>query len=1297
MFQLRFGSVLWETLKRHRLWLVMLLVISGCKDTHYIEINTSEPAPTPAPIESPQVPNQIQLSLTSDQTHIIDLNRYLSLDNQAWSVTSVDNLNQPHSVSILAAQHLKIVTAAQNGLQTTPIIVQSQSDPMLSIQLLLSINQLSTSTSQTKLLFDQQLQPNETWQFNWQQAILGRLSNQQPIELLWLSTNASIQDQYIEYQAPSTPGVAQIQFSFRQGELYGQGTIDIVIGVDQAILTAANWQGVSPPNQSLVIDLDALMLLSGTEANNAEIIQLSGQVEVFSQIAPKQILVTPDDSQGPWSINYKVSTPNGVMSLAQIQVSLSDAQGPTAQAITASVLMEQALTLDISPYINHPLGDNLQLVKTLGGQGQVAITADTKLTYTPPIGFTGTDEFVYIIEDSRKQQIQNIVNINVIDPYAANQPPQVSPIVAATQHDIPLALDISPLVSDPENDPLSISAIYGAAGLVTVDGLVLNYDPSGFVGTDHFTLAISDGRLVRLAEAVISVSDPNSPPISIDDNITMTHGDVLTLDVSYLVQDQDDDPITLTHAIAHRGQISMPTAMSIRYTAPTAGDIDTLSLIFSDGKGGFSLSQLKVTLQRVANTPPTLSLITATTDSQTDITIDIGPLINDADNDVVSVVAVYGAQGNVIFANQILNYQPQGFIGEDVFDVVISDGVNTVIGSALVSVSDASPNQSPNANTLNITALEANRYTPLTINISSAISDADGDALTISQVYPPSQGSATATGEQIISYQMNTLAAGQDQIAYTISDGQGGLATGLINIQLPELPRAEITSLTINGTLLPGYTISAEISCDHCEASYHSYRWLIDEQVVSTAANYTLSQQDKFKHVRLEAQTSNSLSLASTTEYVTYARHQVKTIYANYFAFAALMTDDTVVTWGQPDNGGNISAVADQLVDVATIFAGSSTFAALKHDGSVVTWGKAEFGGDSSTVQADLQNVSAIYANNYAMAAVKNDGSVVTWGTSDRGGDSSSVAGQLVNVSTIAHTESAFAALKQDGSVVTWGRSNNGGDMGGLVLSNIQQIKGSAYAFSALDHSGAIYQWGLGRPGTQPGGALTYADSNVTQVVSNKLAFAYIRADAIGLGWGDKTAGGDMENTLDTMTNVASITASETSFAFLDYDGAVKAIGTLDSIVYGSTEGISGFFIPTTVDVQSISSTYKAFAALEADGTVVTWGDGIDGGDSTAVASQLTQVKQIYGNRYAFAALKHDGSIVAWGRSTDGGDASAVADRLTNIQTIYHSDRGFSAIDNQGNIISWGNAGHANSDNVSALLPHNKLLQSSID
>lgn len=77
-------------------------------------------------------------------------------------------------------------------------------------------------------------------------------------------------------------------------------------------------------------------------------------------------------------------------------------------------------------------------------------------------------------------------------------------------------------------------------------------------------------------------------------------------------------------------------------------------------------------------------------------------------------------------------------------------------------------------------------------------------------------------------------------------------------------------------------------------------------------------------------------------------------MHATNFAFAAILSDGTVVTWGHSDLGGDSSAVQDKLRNVQQVHATHSAFAAVLSDGTVVTWGHSASGGDSTAVQQQL-------------------------------------------------------------------------------------------------------------------------------------------------------------------------------------------------------------------------------------------------------------------------------------------------------------------------------------------------------
>eukprot|EP00439_Symbiodinium_sp_Y106_P066703 s733_g10.t3 len=323
-------------------------------------------------------------------------------------------------------------------------------------------------------------------------------------------------------------------------------------------------------------------------------------------------------------------------------------------------------------------------------------------------------------------------------------------------------------------------------------------------------------------------------------------------------------------------------------------------------------------------------------------------------------------------------------------------------------------------------------------------------------------------------------------------------------------------------------------------------------------------------------------------------------VQASAGAFAAILSDGSVVTWGDANAGADSSRVQNRLKNVQQVQASDCAFAAILDDGSVVTWGDAVYGGSSSVVQDQLKHVQQIQASSNAFAAILSDGSVasrsafaailddgsvVTWGDAAWGGDSSSVQGHLKTVQQIQATHCAFAAILDDGSVVTWGDANAGGDSSAVQdqLKNLRQIQSSCGAFAAILSDGSV------------------------------------------VTWGDANAGAASSRVQNRLKNVQQVQASDCAFAAMLDDGSVVTWG---DAFYG---GNSSFVQDQLKTVRQVQCTATAFAAILDDGSVVTWGDAIAGGDSRAVQDQLRDVRQIQSACLTFAAIRSDGSIVTWG------------------------------------------------------------------
>jgi hypothetical protein len=101
------------------------------------------------------------------------------------------------------------------------------------------------------------------------------------------------------------------------------------------------------------------------------------------------------------------------------------------------------------------------------------------------------------------------------------------------------------------------------------------------------------------------------------------------------------------------------------------------------------------------------------------------------------------------------------------------------------------------------------------------------------------------------------------------------------------------------------------------------------------------------------------------------------------------------VAWGNPHDGGDCSALHGKL-GAEQLQATRSAFAAILSDGSVVAWGNPSEGGDASLVQDQLRHVQQLQVTECgAFAAILTDGSLVAWGHPDYGGDTSAVNDQL--------------------------------------------------------------------------------------------------------------------------------------------------------------------------------------------------------------------------------------------------------------------------------------------------------------
>ena len=151
-------------------------------------------------------------------------------------------------------------------------------------------------------------------------------------------------------------------------------------------------------------------------------------------------------------------------------------------------------------------------------------------------------------------------------------------------------------------------------------------------------------------------------------------------------------------------------------------------------------------------------------------------------------------------------------------------------------------------------------------------------------------------------------------------------------------------------------------------------------------------------------------------------------------------------------------SVQDQLNNVSDVVSSQRAFAAMKTDGSVVTWGDPKSGGDSSKVQHQLRRVQkAPGPISRVIQIYENLKNIIEYPCCACGPKQSKHILKFKSVGNLPGLEGdhwhfeletetifwevvssydAFAAILLDGSVVTWGDERSGGDSCQVHLRN---------------------------------------------------------------------------------------------------------------------------------------------------------------------------------------------------------------------------------------------------------------------
>jgi len=545
------------------------------------------------------------------------------------------------------------------------------------------------------------------------------------------------------------------------------------------------------------LDGDSLSVLSISETGSAGgTLALGGTGWVYTP---------PLAASGIDSFSYTITDSDDTAS-ATIFIYVGNG-APQALADTATTDEDVPALIDVLANDTDPDMDTLSVASfTQAPNGSVSQSGQ-QLIYTPNTEFFGLDQFTYTATDGKGTFSTSTVTLTI---NFINDPPITHADFAQTLEDTVVIIDVLANDVDPENEALTVSLNPTLPGggfealSVTVINNQIRYEPLpdlAIVVPDSITYVVSDGVNQVPGQLAVSVLPVNDPPVAILDIVTTLEDHPVTLNP--LINDFDIENDTLQIGTVE-APVNFPATVSFTTSSVTitpdpdfADDSGSLSLTYTVGDGRDTSTGAIVLLVVPENDAPTATDDPNNT-TQEDTPVVINVLANDLDVDGDTLLVTSVSDGllgtaTLIGSGSVLYIPATNASGIDQFQYSITDnqgGVSTATVTVDITPTEDSPLAADDG------PISSPEDTPRLIAsglLLSNDSEPDGQALTLTGVSVPANGTATLVGGDI-EYTPALHFSGTDSFIYTVSDTSGLTATATVTMNITPVNDAPVAS-----------------------------------------------------------------------------------------------------------------------------------------------------------------------------------------------------------------------------------------------------------------------------------------------------------------------------------------------------------------------------------------------------------------------------------------------------------------------------------------------------------------------
>lgn len=569
------------------------------------------------------------------------------------------------------------------------------------------------------------------------------------------------------FSLASVPTGSFVRFSFQVSNVQMVEDVDLQVVIGGQAYKLIDVTG----NNSYIVDIPASQLQVG--ANTVRLVALAPNTNGFNVNAVSAVFTTTN-------------------------------QDPTAPATNAVTTAEDTASAAVAIGAADLDGDTLSYSIKAGAEpqhGSVSF-ADGKFTYTPSADYNGADSFTILVSDGKGGTTEQVVSVTV-DP--VNDAPVAVADSGATAEDLAVTFTAADLLgndSDIDNASLSITAV-GAAQNGTVvlndDGTVTFTPDADYSGPTSFEYTVSDGTLTDTGTVNLTVSAVNDAPIAAPVTLTAIAEDsgarLITQAELLAGADDVDSSLTVTAlAIAGGGGALVDNGDGTWTYTPAANDDGAVTFDYTVSDGALSATSTASLDFTAVNDTPVAN--TGTDAGDEDGGAIVGQVTaSDIDGDALAYSLVNGPtaeQGELTFGEdgQYSFTSAQDFNGIVTFSYRAYDGA-AYSAPATVTITVNAVNDVPVADASQSVATNEDAAKAVTVTAS----DVDGDALTFA-AGAASHGIVAANGDGGFTYTPDANYFGSDSFEVTISDGNGGSTTQVVNVTVnpvndaPEAPAA---------------------------------------------------------------------------------------------------------------------------------------------------------------------------------------------------------------------------------------------------------------------------------------------------------------------------------------------------------------------------------------------------------------------------------------------------------------------------------------------------------------------------